>query len=298
MALNLRQIEVFRAVMLTGTVSGAAKLLYVSAPAVSRLLAHTELTIGMTLFERVKGRLHATPEARRLFMEIETAYLGIQRVNTVAKELAENRQGSLRVYAHATIGGSFVPRVLSRFHQEYENIGIIFECVRQWELKERLLNSQADVGITLFPMEHPNLDSIRLCNVPISCIVATDHPLAACPETDAQAISQYPIIDYEQGTPFGLVLEELFAVTGYPKLICMRAGTPREVCSLIEAGKVGVGIVDQYSAEEFTTGHRSLKMIPIAKAPLLTARIAHRRYEPMSRPSRSFVSMMQEFVKL
>ena len=57
--MNLRQIEVFRAVMITGSVSGAARLLHVSIPAVSRLLSHTESRLGFLLFERVKGRLHA-----------------------------------------------------------------------------------------------------------------------------------------------------------------------------------------------------------------------------------------------
>ena len=41
MKLNLRQIEVFRAIMLSGSISGASKLLYVSQPAVSRLIAYT-----------------------------------------------------------------------------------------------------------------------------------------------------------------------------------------------------------------------------------------------------------------
>ena len=67
MALNLRQIEVFRAVMITGSVSGAAQLLFVSQPAVSRLLSQTENRLGFALFERIKGRLHATAEAKEVF---------------------------------------------------------------------------------------------------------------------------------------------------------------------------------------------------------------------------------------
>lgn len=62
--LNLRQIEVFRAVMITGSINGAAQLLYVSQPAVSRMLSHTEARIGFQLFERVKGWLYPSPEAR------------------------------------------------------------------------------------------------------------------------------------------------------------------------------------------------------------------------------------------
>ncbi|NOJ99318.1 LysR family transcriptional regulator, partial [Corallococcus coralloides] len=69
MRLNLKQIEVFRAIMLTGSISGAAKLLHVSQPAVSRLIGYTEQRLGLSLFERIKGRLYPTPEARHLFIE-------------------------------------------------------------------------------------------------------------------------------------------------------------------------------------------------------------------------------------
>ena len=51
MRLNLRQIEVFRAIMITGSISGAARLLSVSQPAISRLLAYTEDRLALRLFE-------------------------------------------------------------------------------------------------------------------------------------------------------------------------------------------------------------------------------------------------------
>lgn len=80
--MNLRQLEVFRAVMLTGSVSDAARLLHVSVPAVSRLLAHTESRLGFALFERIKGRLHPTAEARRrLYQEVDQVYAGVRRIS-------------------------------------------------------------------------------------------------------------------------------------------------------------------------------------------------------------------------
>ena len=65
-SLNLRQIEAFRSVMLTGTVVGAARLMSVTQPAVSRAVGLLELRIGYTLFERRGRRLVATPEGEAL----------------------------------------------------------------------------------------------------------------------------------------------------------------------------------------------------------------------------------------
>ena len=64
--MNLRQIEIFHAVFLHGTVSAAARSLNVSQPSVTKVLRHTERTIGLPLFERTKGRLIPTQDARNL----------------------------------------------------------------------------------------------------------------------------------------------------------------------------------------------------------------------------------------
>ena len=73
-SMRLRHIEVFNAVMLTGSVSGAARLINVTQPAVSRILQHAELQLGFALFQRNKGRLTATAEALKLYPLIERLF--------------------------------------------------------------------------------------------------------------------------------------------------------------------------------------------------------------------------------
>src|SRR4051812_21627111 len=104
MSLSLRQIEVFRAVMVTGSISGGARLLRVSQPAVSRLLAYTEDRLGARLFERVRGRLHPAPEARRLFQGVDEVYRSVQRVNDLAQDLLRPSAGYVSVVSSPSSG--------------------------------------------------------------------------------------------------------------------------------------------------------------------------------------------------
>ena len=69
--MRLRHIEVFNAIMLTGSVSAAARLINITQPAVSRTLQHAELQLGFPLFQRAKGRLTPTTEALTLYPHIE-----------------------------------------------------------------------------------------------------------------------------------------------------------------------------------------------------------------------------------
>ena len=158
MSMNLRQIEVFRAVMSTGSISGAAQMLHVSQPAVSRLLSYTEGKIGFALFERIKGRLYATPEAKRLFREVEGVYAGVQRVNELAHELAERRRGFLHVMSSPSIGQWLIPQAISNFRVGHADVHVTLSFQNYAQVKDRLLDLKADVGVVILPMEHPNLE--------------------------------------------------------------------------------------------------------------------------------------------
>src|SRR3712207_2008590 len=69
--LSARQIEVFRAVMVAGSLSGAAQQLNVSQPSLTRLVRRIEDQVGFALFDRVKGRLLPTAEARMVFAKLQ-----------------------------------------------------------------------------------------------------------------------------------------------------------------------------------------------------------------------------------
>jgi DNA-binding transcriptional LysR family regulator len=162
--LNLRQIEVFRAIMLTGSISRAAALLRVSQPAVSRLMAYAEQRLGLTLFERIKGRLHPTPEAKRLFIEVDVVYQAFQRVNEVADDLVENRTGHLRIVCSSHLGQSLIPKAIGRFYERFSEVRIILHTMAPSQLMQAVLMQQADLGVAFLTESHPN---VRVRPLPI-----------------------------------------------------------------------------------------------------------------------------------
>ncbi|MFG6569298.1 LysR family transcriptional regulator [Sulfitobacter sp. 1A13679] len=69
--MQFRQIEAFRFVMITGTITGAAEIMAVSQPAASRLIGDLDASLGFILFDRVRGRLLPTEAAGRFFQGVE-----------------------------------------------------------------------------------------------------------------------------------------------------------------------------------------------------------------------------------
>jgi DNA-binding transcriptional LysR family regulator len=85
--LTLRQIEIIRAIMVTGTVAGAARLLNVSSPGISRVMKHAEASIGVKLFNRRGGRYSPTAQANTIFNQINSVYDKVEDLQFVISRL-------------------------------------------------------------------------------------------------------------------------------------------------------------------------------------------------------------------
>jgi DNA-binding transcriptional LysR family regulator len=290
MSMNLRQIEVFRAVMSTGSISGAAQMLHVSQPAVSRLLSYTEGKIGFALFERIKGRLYATPEAKRLFREVEGVYAGVQRVNELAHELAERRRGFLHVMSSPSIGQWLIPQAISTFRVGHADVHVTLSFQNYAQVKDRLLDLKADVGVVILPMEHPNLEVTPVGQAHMVCICPPQHPLAGRGTLGLRELRPYPMISYDPDTPFGTIVGQMYQTAGEALVSSLEVGSPQNACALVATG-AGIALVDEFSARSWQA--TQLVARPIAAAPALTVNIVHARFEPLSQLAQSFVDILR-----
>lgn len=288
--MNLRQIEVFKAVMSTGSVSDASRLLHVSVPAVSRVLSHTESRLGFLLFERVKGRLHPTAEARRLFLEVEHVYKGVQRIERLTHELAERRHGLLSVVSSPSIGQMILPMALNRFHATHPGVRMHFDCLSYDLLKERLLTKQVDVGVSILPVDHPNLHTVPIAQSRLMCICRSDHPLAESQSVTQKALLEYEIITYPPHTPFGARVEKWFAQANAMPLVSMEVGSPQNACSVVQAGG-GVALVDEFSMAG--RDNANIVAIPVLNAQPIVADLVYLRTTPLSPVADVFVQVLR-----
>jgi DNA-binding transcriptional LysR family regulator len=204
--LNLRQIEVFRAIMLAGSVSGAGRMLHVSQPAVSRTLSLTEDRLGFKLFERQRMRLSPTAEARRLFSEVEGLYRNVERVNDLARNLARSGAGGLRIVASASYGERLIPMALQRLLQRNAGAQLSFRNVTYDELTARFLTGDADVGISMTAPDHANLKAVEVGRDALVCLLPATHPLARQAAIAPQDLAGTAWIGYPPLAPLGRVL--------------------------------------------------------------------------------------------
>lgn len=288
-AMSLRQLEVFRAVMMTGSVSEAARLLTSAQPSISRVLQLAEDRIGFLLFERVRGRLSPTPEAKRIFEEVEAAYMSIQRVDDLIRALQEGRNGKVNVVCSPSLGVHVIPRAIARFSRLYPDLSIHFEPLSLNNLIPRLLFGENYLGISVFNVSHPNIVVEPLVEVPLA-VVAPRGLLPAGETVKLADILSEPWIDYPDGTPMAAIVDKVFRDIPRPKPT-IEVHSMLSACQLALQG-VGVALVDPFCLDE---GMRQrLDVRPLEPTHVMCAQAVYARAEPLSHAVRSFLGTVRE----
>ena len=160
--MRLRHVEVFNNVYKTGSVTAAAKLLNVSQPSVSKVLAHAEQQIGFPLFERIKRRLIATPEADILYRHTAVMEDVLTDINEISESLAEIPVDRLRVACTPSLGIDFLPKAIAQFKMQNPNVNFEISSNHYAEIRKNISDTLLDVAIAQDQNEDEEIGIINL----------------------------------------------------------------------------------------------------------------------------------------
>ncbi|MGG7564901.1 LysR family transcriptional regulator [Rhodovulum sp. DZ06] len=247
--LTLRQIEVIRAVMLTGTVGGAAQMLGVSAPGVSRLLKHTEESLRIRLFERRAGRFVPAVEAGPVFDQIRAVHRGVENLSLALESLGKGEDVRLAFASAASVAQFIAARALRRVRGRYPDLFIDLNILKIEETADYLLLERGEFVIMSTPVDHAGVENERIAEGRLVAIVPDGHPLAARRSVSLRDLAAEPMIGVDPEDPFGAILKAPFDAAGLELRHAMRGRFAQTVVSLVRHG-LGVTVIDEFSVAE------------------------------------------------
>jgi DNA-binding transcriptional LysR family regulator len=289
--LTLRQIEVVRAIMVTGTIGGAAKLLGVSAPGVSRVMKHTESTFGLRLFVRHQGRYAPTPEAKDIFAQINAVYTKVEDLHFVIKGLEMGAGQSLRLGSVPSIANVMVPRAIARVRKAFPSLRMTIDIIKIEELIDYLLLGKGEIVATSYRLDHPMLGSEPLATGRLFCIVPDGHALASRTSVSADEIASYPLVGIDPNDPYGRIMAGLFDRAGASYDVPIRARFGTTVCGLVKAG-LGIAVIDQFTIAD--GGPVGVTVIPIKEPTEFQTFVTYRSDGLLSSYSEAFITLLRD----
>ena len=296
--MRLRHIEVFNAIMLTGSVSAAARLINITQPAVSRTLQHAEIQLGFALFQRAKGRLTPTTEALTLFPHIARLFAQLDEVQRLATSLRGGQvAGELRIVSVLALSYDILPRALARFKKKHPDIVVSVEALHSPQIISSLMLQEADVGFVFSTLSHPSLTHEPLAECAMVCVV----PKGLLPvrklrqaQLSLADLVDVPVINLDARDPVGTRLSQACREAGVGLNSYVTVQTYHAALAMAHHG-LGVALVDACTA---VSADRSkvdvLALEPAIAVPVQALRLADK---PGSVLVRAITEEMQQAIR-
>lgn len=288
--MNLRQLEVFHAIMQTGSVTGAARYLNVTQPAVSNVLKHIEQQLRFKLFERIGGRLQPTPEALRLLPDVDEIFGRIGTFRRTVLDLRDGRAGRVVVATSPTLVDAFLPRAIAAFRREAPQVRIAVQSLPTPLVVERVARREVDMGVVYAPVADGAVETEDLVTTEVACVLPRGHPLARRRRIGAADLAGQAVISLGPTTRIGMLIDEGCARAGVPAPeIGIEASSSLAACLMVGEG-AGIALVDRASALSGRFGDLAFR--PFEPAIQVAVQVIYPRDRPRSRATRQLAGQL------
>jgi DNA-binding transcriptional LysR family regulator len=246
-SLNFRQLEAFRAVMLTGSITGAAHSLCISQPAVSRLIKDLEYELKLSLFARQGTHLVPTEEGRELYREVERHFSGTERILEAARALRLSKAGYLHVGIMPNLAMVCMPKAVSQMIRRYPGLVISVHPDSSVNLVQMIVHRQLDVAFAVPPADPRGLSRIEFPATTAICVMPKGHRLAAKRRVSVRDLHGEDFISLGSSSVQRIQINAAMLEAGVRPNVQLETVHSASVISYVSQG-VGLAVIDPIAA--------------------------------------------------
>jgi DNA-binding transcriptional LysR family regulator len=248
--MELRHLEVFLAIVETGTLTAAGKQQHLVQSAVSATLRALESELGVPLFIRTGHRVVLTDAGGALVPEARATLAAASAARTVVDEVRAGVRGPLAVGTLATTHLVDLPRLLGRFHSMHPHVTISLRTQQHGsrDLVEAVLAGALDVAFVSIP--GPPSAGLRLralAQVPMRLVLPPGHPAASRAGLTLADLAAERWIDSPPGFGNRSLVDAVFAETSLTRTVSLEVADVPSIPDYVAAG-LGVAIVPEFTA--------------------------------------------------
>lgn len=287
--MKARQLEIFHAVMRSGTITAAAEFLGISQPAVSKAVRAAERSLGFRLFRTVKGRLSPTPEAQRLLPDADRIMRELAAFQRLTGEVRNGDAELLRMAASSALALTIMPLAAARFRKRHPRAQVSSHLAPAVHIAAAVVAHEAEFGLTLSPVSTPGVSLRSLGTREMICIAPLGHKLLQQPVVTPHDLAGHPLVSFGSETYFGQLLDRAFEQDGVPRNVSLRVEMSIAAASHVQAG-FGVAIVDDLIPH---LGLSGIDWCPIRPTIRLPVTLVTDERQPISRLAAAYIRAIE-----
>lgn len=255
--ITMRQLEALRAVIENQTVTGAARFMRLSQPAISKLISNLELETQLTLFRRDRRRLEPTPEALILYEHALGMFDGLNEISRVSMDLRNLKGGRLNIFSLPALGTSVLPDMLSKFMRDHDQAHIGLQVHSSRIVLQAVVSGRVDLGLSMVGTDHPGVDCRVLCKVEAVCALPVGHRLESRDTISVEDLAGESFISFGQEARARELIDLAFEERGVARQQRIETHISETACAFVANG-VGISLVDPFTAGDYASRNEIL----------------------------------------
>lgn len=208
---DLRQLEMFQAIVETGSFTRAGEKLFVSQSAISRQIKLLEEELGDQLFKRIHKRIHLTPTGEIVLHYSQRIFSELRLLGAEISDLTHLQRGSLHLAGGMSVCTYLFPLLLKEYKRQLPNIEIRIATGMTEEIVRMLRSNDVDLALLSLPFDDPDLEVIPVLSEEMVLVMEEGHPLASKPRIEFSDLPPYTFIHFERGSNTRKVVDQIFS---------------------------------------------------------------------------------------
>jgi len=252
--LDLRQLEILRAIVETGSFTAAGERLHVSQSAISRQVLLLEEEFKEPLFLRFGRRIQITPTGEKLLQLSHRVFADIRDTTGEILDHKKKLTGTLRLVGGMTVCLYVFPALLQDYRQRHPDVEIKVITGGTPRLVRKLRSGAADLGLLTLPIDDSALLTVPAIEEELLLVMPANHPLATERPIPTKALVRQPFILFETGSNTRRAIDQFFIRADIQPSIVAETENVEIIKSMVASG-LGITIVPfQAVAQEITGG--------------------------------------------
>lgn len=255
--MDLRQLQMFQAIVETGSFTRAGEKLFVSQSAVSRQIKLLEEELGSPLFKRYHRKIYLTPSGEIVLQYSQKIFNELRMMFSEIADLTQLRMGSLHLAGGMSVCTYLFPGLLREYQKLYPNIELRIATGITEEILRMLRSNQVDLALLSLPFDDPDLEILPALSEELVLVTNRDHPLLEKKDISLGDLTPYTFIHFERGSNTRRLLDQIFREEKIQFANTMELQNVEITKPLVEEG-LGISIIP-YPAVATTPAHHNLQ---------------------------------------
>lgn len=209
--MDLRQLEMFLAIVETGSFTRAGEKLFVSQSAISRQIKMLEEELGDQIFRRIHKKIYLTPTGEILLQHSRKVFNDLRMMESEIADLTHLRRGSLHLAGGMSVCTYLFPKLLKRYRELYPNVELRIATGISEEILRMLRANEADLALLSLPFQDPDLEVVPVMTEELVLVMNDKHPLAERETLEFADLAPFTFIHFERGSNTRRVIDRIFA---------------------------------------------------------------------------------------